>query len=103
MAVAATDARHARHPAMTVTTIAVLGAGIMGRGIAYAAALGGFRTILQDTDTRPLEKAMDEISATLEKGVATGKVDGAAAAAAQKQLACVRALEDAAGAADLVI
>jgi 3-hydroxybutyryl-CoA dehydrogenase len=33
---------------MNITTIAVLGAGTMGRGIAYAAALAGYRTILED-------------------------------------------------------
>jgi 3-hydroxyacyl-CoA dehydrogenase len=31
-----------------VRTVAVIGAGIMGRGIAHAAALGGYRTILED-------------------------------------------------------
>ncbi len=31
-----------------VRTIAVIGAGIMGRGIAHVAALGGYRTILED-------------------------------------------------------
>jgi 3-hydroxyacyl-CoA dehydrogenase len=31
-----------------IRTIAVIGAGIMGRGIAHAAALGGYRTILED-------------------------------------------------------
>ena len=30
-----------------VKTIAVIGAGIMGRGIAHAAALGGYRTVLK--------------------------------------------------------
>lgn len=33
---------------MDVKTIGVIGAGTMGRGIAYAAALGGYRTILED-------------------------------------------------------
>ena len=33
---------------MEVKTVAVIGAGIMGRGIAHAAALGGYRTILED-------------------------------------------------------
>ena len=55
-------------------TIAVLGAGLMGRGIAYAAALGGYRTRLQDTSSAQLEKAVNDIGAILEKGVATGKV-----------------------------
>ena len=88
---------------MTGKTVAVLGAGIMGRGIAYAAAVGGFRTILQDLDGGALEKAAGEISATLEKGVALGKVDGAAAAGAHKRLSCTRDLGDAAREADLVI
>jgi len=88
---------------VTAKTIAVLGAGIMGRGIAYAAAVGGFRTILQDVESAMLEKAVGEISATLEKGVALGKVDGAQAAAAHKCLTTTRELAEAARAADLVI
>jgi 3-hydroxybutyryl-CoA dehydrogenase len=88
---------------VTVKTIAVLGAGIMGRGIAYAAAVGGFRTILQDTEAPALEKALADISANLEKGVALGKVDGAKSAAAHKLLTCTRELKDAAREADLVI
>ena len=88
---------------MTGKTIAVLGAGIMGRGIAYASAVGGFRTILQDTEGVALEKAVGDISASLEKGVALGKVDGATAAAAHKRLTITRELQHAAGEADLVI
>jgi 3-hydroxybutyryl-CoA dehydrogenase len=86
-----------------VRTVAVLGAGIMGRGIAYVSAVGGFRTILQDTEGPALEKAFDEISATLEKGVALGKLDSQAAAAAHKRLTSTREIQAAAGEADLVI
>jgi len=88
---------------VTVKTIAILGAGIMGRGIAYAAAVGGFRTILQDTEGAALEKALADISANLEKGVALGKVEGARAVAAHKLLTCTRELKEAAREADLVI
>ena len=88
---------------MTVQRIAVLGAGIMGRGIAYAAALGGFTTVLQDTDGAALEKALADISAVLEKGVATGKVAGVDAAAAHRRLSSAHRLEDAVREADLVI
>ena len=88
---------------MTVSNIVVLGAGIMGRGIAYAASLGGYRTLLQDTSADALERAAAEISATLEKGVATGKVANDAAASAIKRLVTARSLEDAATGADLVI
>ena len=94
-------ARHAR--AVTVTTIAVLGAGIMGRGIAYASALGGYRTLLQDTSDQALEKGVAEIWATFEKGVVTGKVSNEVASSANRHLATVRSIEDAAREADLVI
>ena len=88
---------------MTVKTVAVVGAGIMGRGIAYVSALAGFRTLLTDADPRQLELAKDEISATMGKGVSSGKLSGPAAAAAHQRLSCARALKDAAGEADLVI
>jgi 3-hydroxybutyryl-CoA dehydrogenase len=92
-----------RQRRVSVQRIAVLGAGIMGRGIAYASALGGYRTVLQDASESALQKAHDDISAILEKGVATGKVAGEDAAGAQKRLSMARTLEDAAREADLVI
>ncbi len=104
MAVAPTDARgRDGHARMNVTTIAVLGAGIMGRGIAYAAAYGGYRTLLQDTNEQALEKGVVEIWATFEKGVVTGKVSGEVATHANKLLSTVRGLDDAVREADLVI
>ena len=88
---------------MSVSTIAVLGAGIMGRGIAYAAALGGYHTRLQDTSEQALEKGVTEIWATFEKGVVTGKVPSEVAATANKRLSTMRGIEDAVRDADLVI
>jgi 3-hydroxybutyryl-CoA dehydrogenase len=89
--------------AARIHTVAVLGAGIMGRGIAYAAALGGFATRLQDTSSEALERGQNEIQATFEKGVATGKVAGEVAAQAIQRLVGTRSIEDAARGADLVI
>jgi 3-hydroxybutyryl-CoA dehydrogenase len=57
-----------------VKTVAVIGAGIMGRGIAHAAALGGYRTILEDLLPNALRKAETEIRANLDKAVELGKV-----------------------------
>jgi len=48
-----------------VKTIAVIGAGIMGRGIAHAAAVGGYRTILEDILPNALRRAETEIRANL--------------------------------------
>ena len=83
--------------------IAVLGAGIMGRGIAHVAALGGYTTTLQDTSREQLEKATSDISAILEKAVATGRVTEQESLDARRRLRTVTSLEDAARQADLVI
>jgi 3-hydroxybutyryl-CoA dehydrogenase len=88
---------------VSVRGVAVIGAGIMGRGIAYAAALGGYRTWLQDASHEVLDKSLGDIAALLEKGAITGKVPGDLAAAARGRLHGVRSLDDAARDADLVI
>jgi len=88
---------------VTIQNVAVLGAGLMGRGIAYVSALGGFRTILQDTSDAALDRASAEISALLEKGVATGKVKGEDSVAAHKRLSTCQRIEDAVTGADLVV
>ncbi len=67
---------------MEVKTIAVIGAGTMGRGIAYASALGGFQTVLEDVSVSILDSAMGWIRGTFEEGVKRGKVEGAARDAA---------------------
>ena len=88
---------------MTVRTVAVLGAGIMGRGIAYVSALGGFQTHLQDLSEQALEQASQEVSALLERGVATGRVEEQAAVEARRRLRIVRGLAEAVREADLVV
>jgi 3-hydroxybutyryl-CoA dehydrogenase len=86
-----------------VNTIAVIGAGIMGRGIAHAAALGGYRTILEDLVPAALRKAEGEIRANLDKAVELGKVAPPDADAAFKRLEYAGSVEEAAREADLVI
>src|SRR5690348_4296001 len=86
-----------------VRTIAVIGAGIMGRGIAHAAALGGYRTILEDILPAALRKAESEIRANLDKAVELGKVSAKDADAAFSRLQFAGSVEEAAREADLVI
>jgi 3-hydroxybutyryl-CoA dehydrogenase len=86
-----------------VRTVAVIGAGIMGRGIAHAAALGGYRTILEDLLPNTLRKAESEIRANLDKAVELGKVDGSEADAAFSRIEYAGSVEEAAREADLVI
>ena len=87
----------------SVKTVAVIGAGIMGRGIAHVAALGGYRTILEDILPASLRKAESEIRANLDKGVELGKLEKSAAEAAFSRIQLVGSVEEAAREADLVI
>jgi 3-hydroxybutyryl-CoA dehydrogenase len=86
-----------------VNTIAVIGAGIMGRGIAHVAALGGYRTILEDLLPNALRKAEDEIRINLDKAVELGKLSAGAAETALGRLEYAGSVEGAAREADLVI
>jgi 3-hydroxybutyryl-CoA dehydrogenase len=86
-----------------VLAIAVIGAGTMGRGIAHVAALGGYRTILEDLLPNALRKAESEIRANLDKSVELGKVTAADASSALGRLEYAESVEEAAREADLVI
>ncbi len=86
-----------------VNTIAVIGAGTMGRGIAHAAALGGYRTVLQDILPNALRQAESEIRANLDKAVEIGKIAANEANAAFARLQYAGSVEEAARQADLVI
>ncbi|MEL3971608.1 3-hydroxyacyl-CoA dehydrogenase [Rossellomorea oryzaecorticis] len=54
--------------------IVVVGSGVMGRGIAYVSAVGGFRTTLVDIKQEQLDQAKEDIQRIFEKGVERGKV-----------------------------
>ncbi len=71
---------------MTVETVAVIGSGLMGRGIAYAAAVGGFRTIVHDVSAPALDRAFAQIRKDLDDGVARGKLTTEDATAAFARL-----------------
>jgi 3-hydroxybutyryl-CoA dehydrogenase len=86
-----------------VKTVAVIGAGIMGRGIAHAAAIGGYRTILEDLVPAALRRAESEIRANLDKAIELGKVAAPDANAAFRRLEYAGSVEEAAREADLVI
>jgi 3-hydroxybutyryl-CoA dehydrogenase len=86
-----------------IRTVAVIGAGIMGRGIAHAAAVGGYRTILEDVLPTALRKAETEIRANLDKAVELGKATKDTAGEALDRLEYATSVEQAAREADLVI
>ena len=75
----------------------------MGRGIAHVAALGGYRTVLEDLIPASLRKAESEIRSNLDKAVELGKVSAADASAALGRIEFAGSVEEAAREADLVI
>jgi len=86
-----------------VRTIAVIGAGPVGRGIAQLAARAGYRTILEDLLPNALRRAESEIRSQLDRAVDSGRVSSADAGAAFSRLEFAGTVEDAARPADLVI
>jgi 3-hydroxybutyryl-CoA dehydrogenase len=88
---------------MEVRTIGIIGAGTMGRGIAYAAAFGGYKTILEDVSPAMLEQSVAYIRKTLEDGVARGKVTPEQRDAAIANLSTSVSLEDVCSKSELLI
>ena len=88
---------------MTIRNITVIGSGLMGRGIAYVSALGGFRTALHDVSAPALERALSQIHRDFEEGIARGKVTTDQAHAALERLVPTASFEAAAADADFVI
>lgn len=88
---------------MEIKTIAIIGAGTMGRGIAYAAALGGYTTILEDVSGSMLAKATAWIREALDEGVSRRKVSVTERGAALARLTASRVVDEAIRDAELII
>jgi len=88
---------------MEVKTIAVIGAGTMGRGIAYAAALGGYKTVLADVSPQVLENALEWIRQAFDEGVTRGKVEVAVRDAALSLISTASEVSNAIRDAELII
>jgi 3-hydroxybutyryl-CoA dehydrogenase len=88
---------------MQIKTIAIIGAGTMGRGIAYASALGGYATVLEDVSDTMLSKAVAWIRESLDEGVRRGKVDAASRDAAVGRISTSQVVDEAIRDAELII
>ncbi|MFZ0581299.1 MAG: 3-hydroxybutyryl-CoA dehydrogenase [Candidatus Acidiferrales bacterium] len=64
-------------PADAIKTVAVLGAGTMGNGIAHVFARSGYKVILRDVETRFLDRGLDTITKNLDREVKKGKISEA--------------------------
>ena len=67
---------------MDVKTLAVVGAGQMGAGIAQVAAQSGLRVVLVDVSSELVQRGLGGIRAQLDKAVSKGKLEADEAQAA---------------------
>ena len=88
---------------MEIKTIAIIGAGTMGRGIAYASALGGYTTVLEEVSDSMLSEALSWIRESLDEGVRRSKVDAAARDAALARITASQVVDEAIRDAELII
>ena len=86
-----------------VRTIAVLGAGTMGHGIAQVAAMAGFQVVLQDIAPDLVDRGLSRIQANLDQGVARGKVTAEVRAETIARLTGTTDVSQAASRADVII
>ncbi|MGE2715466.1 3-hydroxyacyl-CoA dehydrogenase family protein [Mycolicibacterium litorale] len=75
-------------------TVAVLGAGTMGSGIATVMARAGHRTILYDVNEANLQRGIDTVHGFFDKSVRLGKLDEAKGRAAKEALSGSTELAD---------
>lgn len=86
-----------------IQKIAVLGSGVMGRGIAYISALAGFSVHLYDTSDEALTNAKEEINLIFQKGMSRQKISLEQKEAAISKLTFITSIKEAVQSADLVI
>ena len=89
--------------AMKVTRMAVVGAGLMGSGIAQVAARAGLEVKMRDIDDRLVEGGLNSIRKNLEQSVARQRITEDEAKAVMARIAGVVDLAQAAKEADIII
>ena len=88
---------------MAIRTVAVVGAGTMGAGIAQVCAQTGWRTRLFDAFPEALERGMDAIEDFWESGMERGKTTSEQKSKWSTNLSSTSVLADAVDGADLVV
>jgi 3-hydroxybutyryl-CoA dehydrogenase len=89
--------------ARTIESVAVIGAGTMGHGIAQVAALAGLRVALVDTSLALAERGLDRIRENLEGAIARGKLAVAARTATLERISLHESATSGVRGADLVV
>ncbi|WJY28126.1 3-hydroxyacyl-CoA dehydrogenase NAD-binding domain-containing protein [Sporosarcina trichiuri] len=83
--------------------VTVIGSGVMGKGIAYACAVSGFRVTLNDLNEEILSRAREEIENLMDSSFHAGFLEQEAYETAKRNLVYETDLPAAAEKADLVI
>jgi 3-hydroxybutyryl-CoA dehydrogenase len=81
---------------LETSTVAVIGAGVMGNGIAHSVAAGGYDVVLIDAQPEALSRGLSTIEANLRAGVERGKLLADKADAIRKRVRSSLAIEEAA-------
>ncbi|HEX4973726.1 MAG TPA: 3-hydroxyacyl-CoA dehydrogenase NAD-binding domain-containing protein [Steroidobacteraceae bacterium] len=74
------------HRVRKVRQVAVVGAGIMGGGIAYASALAGTAILMKDIAQRQLDRGLEEVDRLLARQVASGRLTVEASQAVRSRI-----------------
>ena len=88
---------------MEIQKVCVLGAGIMGSGIAQVAAQAGFPVAMRDVEDRFVQKGLTAIKQSLDRIVSKGKMEAGEAAAVTGRVKGTTDLKEAVADADLVV
>ncbi len=88
---------------MEIQKVCVLGAGLMGSGIAQICAQAGYEVALRDIEQRFVDGGMDTIQKNLARGVSKGKMTPEEMEAILGRLKPTLDLKEAAGDADIVV
>lgn len=85
------------------STVAVIGAGLMGSGVAQVAAQAGHEVRLRDVGKEQLDRGVRSITESVDRFVAKGKLSREDADAALARITVTTDLEEAAASADIVV
>jgi 3-hydroxybutyryl-CoA dehydrogenase len=88
---------------MEITNIGIIGAGVMGTGIAQACAVTGYQVVLQDIDQAALSAARTTIDGNLDKLIAKEVLPGREKQTVTSRIDYTTDLTDACNPADLII
>jgi 3-hydroxybutyryl-CoA dehydrogenase len=86
----------------SVESVAIVGGGFMGAGIAESVAVAGLPVVVREIDGAALGAAQERIERSLARAVKGGKLDGAAAEATRERMTLTTDIAAVAG-ADLVV